>query len=53
MVAQASNIIHTTIPSSTPVERLFSNAAQILTPRRNNLDDKVFEILLILRFFEI
>ncbi|XP_025200514.1 uncharacterized protein LOC112598320 [Melanaphis sacchari] len=37
---------NTTIPSSVPVERLFSEAIQVLTPRKNGLSDKTFEMLL-------
>jgi len=37
---------HTSVPSSAPVERLFSQAGLILTPRRNELSDESFETLL-------
>lgn len=40
---------NTVIPSSAPVERLFSIASLILSPRRMNLSDELFEQLLFLK----
>lgn len=46
IVKQVFLKFNTSIPSSAPIERLFSGAIQVLTPRHNHLEDKNFEMLL-------
>ena len=41
--------LNATVPSSAPVERLFSSGSLISTPHRNRLTDKRFEQLLLLK----
>jgi len=40
---------NTTLPSSAPVERLFSTAALVLTKHRNKLKDSTFENLSLMK----
>lgn len=40
---------NTTLSSSAPVERMFSNAALIFTPQRNRISDEHFELALFVR----
>jgi len=51
VVKQVFIKFNTSIPSSAPVERLFSGAIQILTPRHNRLNDKHFDMLLCCRCY--
>jgi len=41
--------LNATVPSSAPVERLFSTGSLVCTPRRNRLTDRRFEQLLLLK----
>jgi len=49
VVARVFVRYNTSVPSSAPVQRLFSQAGLILTSRRNKLSDKSFETLLLLK----
>ena len=51
-IKQIFRKLNTTLPSSGPVERLFSQAALILTARRNRLNDILFEHLILLKIFK-
>ncbi|KTG41090.1 hypothetical protein cypCar_00001369 [Cyprinus carpio] len=41
---------NTTLPSSTPVQELFSNGSNIVTPKGHHLSDEHFERVLLLRY---
>ncbi|XP_077055327.1 zinc finger BED domain-containing protein 4 isoform X1 [Siphateles boraxobius] len=41
---------NTTLPSSSPVQQLFSNGANAVTPKGNHLSDEHFERVLLLRY---
>lgn len=38
------------LPASAAVERMFSDAGLICTPKRSNLSDETFQMLLFLKF---
>lgn len=48
-VRSVFRMLNATLPSSAPVERLFSKGALISVPRRNRISDKRFEQLLLLK----
>ena len=48
-VKQVFMCYYTPIPSSAPVERLFSIAGLVRTAKRNRMSDHMFETLLLLK----
>lgn len=49
MIRQLFQLYNTSLPSSAPVERLFSFATATDSPRRNRLSDNLFEKLILLK----
>ncbi|XP_058862589.1 uncharacterized protein zgc:161969 isoform X2 [Acipenser ruthenus] len=50
VIKQVFITYNTPLPSSAPVERMFSIGGRVLTPSRNQLSDVLFEKMVLLRF---